>query len=265
MPAFDTPEPITADITVVSGTLQLIAGNRAETTVEVRPRVEHKDSDVRVAELVEVDYASGRLEVRDPQPSVLGRMIGRKSMVDITVELPAGSRVHAECGFGSIRCEGSLGASEVSVSHGNITVGRITGNTKLITGHGSIRADEIDGSAVVKSTSGAITLGQVTGELRANSALGDITADRALGSVTARATHGSIRLGQVAEGIVSVETSYGEVELGVSEGTAAWLDAASTKGAVRSSLEAADSPDSDEQTVEVRARSVWGDVLVHRA
>ncbi|WP_017587717.1 DUF4097 family beta strand repeat-containing protein [Nocardiopsis ganjiahuensis] len=265
MTTFATPGPITADITVVSGTLQIIAGDRAETTVEIRPRVDHKDNDVRAAELVEVDFAGGRLEVRDPQPSGLGRVIGRKGMVDITVELPAGSRVLAECGFGNIRCEGALGACEISTSHGNITVDRLTGNAKLTTGHGSIRAEEIDGSAVVKSTSGAITLGEVTGELRANSAHGDVTADRTLGSVTARTTHGSIRLGQVVQGSVGVETSYGELEIGVREGTAAWLDAVSTKGVVRSSLEAADSPAPTDRTVEVRARSVWGDVLVHRS
>ncbi|WP_304453202.1 DUF4097 family beta strand repeat-containing protein [Nocardiopsis sp. YSL2] len=265
MPIFDTPEPITADITLVAGNLQITAGRGAETTVEVRPRAEHKDVDVRAAESVEVDFAGGRLEVRDPQPSGLGRVIGRKGMVDITVELPVGSRVHASGGFGNIRCEGSLGPSEVSVSNGNITVHRVAGNAELTTGHGSVRAEEIDGSALVKSTGGALTLGTVHGELRANSAHGDITADRALASVTARTTHGSIRIGQVADGRVSVESSYGELEIGIREGTAAWLDAVSTKGVVRSSLEASDAPAPTEQTVEVRARSVWGDILVHRS
>ncbi|MBE1458231.1 hypothetical protein H4W79_002445 [Nocardiopsis terrae] len=265
MPTFDTPEPITADITMVAGTLQIFAGDRTETTVEIRPRVEDRDSDVRAAELVEVDYANDRLEVRDPQPSGLGRMIGRKGMVDITVELPAGSRVHASGGFGNIRCEGSLGTSELSLTNGNVTVGRIAGNTELTTGHGSVRVAEIDGSAMVRSTSGTITLGEVTGELRANSAHSDVIVDRALGSVTARTTHGSVRLGQVVEGSVNVETSYGELEIGVRAGTAAWLDAVSTKGVVRSSLEAADGPAPTEQTVEVRARSVWGDILLHRS
>ena len=145
MTTFATPEPITVDITVVSGTLQIIAGDRAETTVEIRPGNENKDSDVRAAQLVEVDFASGRLEVRDPKPSGLGRVIGRKGMVDITVELPAGSHVLADSGFGNIRCGGSLGASEISTSHGNITVDRVAGNAKLTTGYGSIRAEAVDG------------------------------------------------------------------------------------------------------------------------
>ncbi|MFF8766843.1 DUF4097 domain-containing protein [Nocardiopsis dassonvillei] len=265
MPTFDTPEPVTADITLVAGTLQINAGGRTETTVEVHPRDAAKESDVRAAEQVEVEYAGGRLQVRDPQPSGLGRVIGRKGMVDITVELPAGSRVHVSGGFGSARCEGVLGASEITFANGNIAVDRVTGNAELTTGHGWVRAGEIDGSAVVKSTGGALTLGTVTGDLRANSAHGDITADRALASVTARTHHGSIRLGQVVRGGIDIETAFGELEIGVREGTAAWLDAVSKKGVVRSSLEAADGPGPAEETVEIRARSVHGDVIVHRS
>lgn len=264
MPSFDTPEPITVDISVTAGAVQVDAGDRTETTVEVRPRDAAKESDVRAAEHVEIAYAGGRLEVRDPQASGLSRLL-RKGMVDITVELPAGSRVHARSDYGGIRCVGPLGASEIATSTGNITVGRIAGNAELTTAHGWIRAEEIDGSAVVKSTTGAITIGEVTGELRANSAHGDITVDRALASATARTTHGGIRLGQVVGGSVDVESSYGELEIGVREGTATWLDAVSTKGVVRSSLEAADDPGPAEQTVEVRARSVHGDVMVHRS
>ena len=265
MPTFDTPEPITADITLVAGNLHITAGDSAETIVEISPRAEHKDVDVRAAEAVEVHFAGGRLEVRDPEPTGLGRVVGRKGMVDITVELPAGSRVSAKCGFGGIRGEGRLGASEITVTNGNITVDLVSGNAELTTGHGWVRAEEVGGSAVVKSTTGALTLGTVDGDLRANSAHGDISADRVRGSVTARNSHGGIRLGQVEAGSVDVETSYGELEIGVREGTAAWLDAVSKKGVVRSSLEAADDPAPTEQTVEVRARSVWGDILVHRS
>ncbi|MFC3996167.1 DUF4097 domain-containing protein [Nocardiopsis sediminis] len=264
MPTFATPEPITADITLIAGTVQINAGDHTETTVEVRPRDAAKDSDVRAAEQIEVDFAGGRLQVSDAQSSVLSRML-RKGMVDITVELPAGSRVHAKGDHGGFRCEGPLGASEIACSSGHIAVDRIAGNAELTTAHGWIRAGEIDGSAVVKSTTGAITLGTVTGELQANSAHGDISVDRTPASVTARNSYGAIRLGQVVTGGIDVETSYGELEIGVRAGTAAWLDAVSTKGVVRSSLEAADDPGPAEETVRVRARTVHGDITVHRS
>jgi DUF4097 and DUF4098 domain-containing protein YvlB len=265
MPTFDTPEPITADITVVVGNLWITAGDGTETVVEVRPRAEHKDVDVRAAEAVEVDFAGGRLEIRDPQPSGLGRVIGRKGMIEISVVLPAGSRVHASTGFGGIRCEGRLGASEMAASNGSISVDAVSGSAELTMGHGWIRAEEIGGNAVVKSTHGALTLGTVAGDLRAKSAHGDITADRVGGSVTARTSHGAVLIGQVETGTVDAETSYGALEIGVREGTAAWLDVVSKKGVVRSSLEAADDPAPTERSVEIRARSVWGDILIRRS
>ncbi|MFW5415306.1 DUF4097 family beta strand repeat protein [Nocardiopsis sp. CNT-189] len=265
MPVFDTPDPVTVDLTLVAGSVQISAGDRTETAVEVRPRDEAKEADKRAAEQVEVAYAGGRLEIRDPQPSGLGRVVGRKGMVDITVELPAGSRLQASGDFGTFRCDGRLGAAGIALSNGNIAVDLITGNAELSTGYGWIRAGEIGGSATVKSSGGAITLGTVTGDLKANSAHGDITADRTPASVTARTTHGSVRLGRVSAGRIDVGTSYGELEIGVREGTAAWLDAVSKKGVVRSSLEAAADPAPTEETVEVRARSVHGDITVRRA
>lgn len=264
MPDFDTPEPITAEIGLTAGAVQIAAGDRTETTVEVRPRDAEKESDVRAAERVEVSYADGHLSVVDPRGSGLSRLL-RKGMVDISVELPAGSRLHVTGEYGNIRCTGTLGPSDITVSYGNITVHRIAGAAELATSHGWIRAQEIDGTAVVKSTTGGITVGEVTGEFRANSAHGEISVGRALASVAARTTHGNIRLGRLNEGGVDAETSYGEIEIGIPEGTATWLDVLSTRGAVRSSLEASDAPESTERTVEVRARSVHGDITVHRA
>ncbi|CAL9498522.1 hypothetical protein SUDANB121_03404 [Nocardiopsis dassonvillei] len=265
MPVFDTPEPITADIGLVAGALQVAAGDGSETVVEVRPRVADRESDVRAAEQVEVSYADGHLTVTDPpQGSGLGRLL-RNGLVDIAVELPAGSRLRVTSGYGNVRCTGTLGPSDITVSSGNITAHRIAGGAGLTTAHGWIRVREIDGSAVVKSTTGGITIGEVTGDFRANSAHGEISVDRALSSVTARTTYGNIRLGRVGEDGVDTETSYGEIEIGVPEGTATWFDALSGKGAVRSSLEAAEAPAPTERTLRVRARSVHGDITLHRA
>lgn len=264
MPTFDTPEPITAEIDLYVGALQINATARADTTVEVRPRDPAKDADVRAAGKVEIDYAGGRLLVKDPRGEGLGWLVS-KGMFEVTVDLPAGSRVHTSTGHVSIRCEGRLGASKLKTSSGNLALDRLDGNAELTSAHGSIRAQEIDGTAVVKTTNGAITLGTVTGELRMNSAYGDITAERALASVAAKNAYGSIRISEVVRGSVDLESSYGELEVGIREGTAAWLDAGSKHGVVRSSLEAAGDPGPAEETVELRARSVHGDIIIRRS
>ncbi|RNL86546.1 DUF4097 family beta strand repeat-containing protein [Halostreptopolyspora alba] len=264
MPTFDTPEPITTEIDLLIGAVQINAGDRADTTVEVRPRDPAKDADVRVAEQIRIDYAGGRLLVDDPNSTGMGALL-RKGTADVTIELPAGSRVQANVNHANIRCDGHLGTSTLASSSGNIALETLTGNAELTSTHGWIRAREIDGAATVKTTTGAVTLGTVTGELRVNSAHGEITTERALASVTVKTTHGSVRIGEVVRGDVNLDTSHGELEIGIREGTATWLDAGSRHGAVSSALEEAEDPGTAEETVEVRARTTYGDIVVRRA
>jgi hypothetical protein len=62
-----------------------------------------------------------------------------------------------------------------------------------------------------------------------------------------------------------LETSYGTVEAGVREGTAAWLDVQSGSGRVRNLLDATEGPEGAGETVEIRARTAYGDVVVRRS
>jgi DUF4097 and DUF4098 domain-containing protein YvlB len=134
-----------------------------------------------------------------------------------------------------------------------------------ITGSGQISIGEIDGSAVIKNLNGVIWVGEVTGDLRCNSANGDVTIDRALGAVAAKTANGAVRIGEVVRGSVELGTAYGELEVGIREGTAALLDVRSSYGSVRNSLQASDRPEPSDQTVEVRARTSFGDILIHRS
>lgn len=263
MPTFDTPEPITAEIDLAIGSVQIDAGDRADTTVEVHPRDPAKDADVRLAERLQIEYAGGRLLIKDSQSTGLGSLL-RKGTADVTVELPAGSRVHADVRHANIRCEGLLGTSTISASGGNLVLDRVAGHTELTSTHGQIRVQEIDGTATVTTTHGAIALGTVTGHLRMKAAHGEITADRVLASVEARTAYGNVRIGEVVRDSVDLETGHGELEVGISEGTAAWLDVGSKHGSVRSSLEAAEDPGDAEETVEVRARTTYGDIVIRR-
>src|SRR3712207_4253818 len=61
MPKFDTPAPIATVLTVPAGRIQLIAADRADTTVEVLPADAGKSRDVKAAEQTTVTYADGVL------------------------------------------------------------------------------------------------------------------------------------------------------------------------------------------------------------
>jgi hypothetical protein len=67
------------------------------------------------------------------------------------------------------------------------------------------------------------------------------------------------------DGAIVLETAAGELEVGIREGTAAWQDLSSQYGRVRNSLDEADSPEQSEATVEIRARTSYGDIKIHRS
>jgi DUF4097 and DUF4098 domain-containing protein YvlB len=288
MPVFTTPEPISVTIELSAGDARIIASDRTDTVIEVRPRDDARESDIRAAEQTRVEYSSGRLLVRSRQRnfiyegarSVIGP--GRGSSVDITIELPAGSQVQGDSGMGEFGCEGQLGEcrfktgmGNIRLAHagtvhlktgmGNIDVDRALGDADVTTGSGDVRIGQIEGAAVVKNSNGDTVVGEVTGDLRVKSANGRITVDRAHASVMAKTANGNIRIGEVVNGAIVLETAAGELEVGIREGTAAWLDVSSKYGRVRNSLDETDSPEQSEAKAEIRARTSYGDIKIHRA
>jgi hypothetical protein len=279
MPKFDTPEPIVAVIEVPAGHIVIHAGERADTVVEVRPTDESEDADLKVAEQARVEFEGGQLSVRAPR-SRLRSLVGRLPSVDVTIELPAGSRVDAKS-WGHFRGEGRIGDAtfetaagsirlaqagrlKLRTSAGDISVGLASGHADLGTSSGKIRIGTVDGTAVAKTSNGDITIGEVTGDARLKSANGDITVERALGSLEATTAFGNVRIGEVVRSWAHIGTRFGELEIGIAEGTAAWLDVNSQHGMVRSDLDAVDGPGESTETVEVRARTGYGDILIRR-
>lgn len=278
MPAFATPGPISATTHVGAGSIRFVAGKRAETVVEVRPRDPERDKDVRAAEQTEVTYAGGALTVRTRQRY----LVGPTGLVDVTVELPAGSDVEVTGSWTEVLGEGRLGEVRVKTSsgdvrldvtgplqlkaaHGSVAVERVEGAADIATSSGGLRIGLVDGPAVLKNSHGTTAVAAVTGELRVSGAHGNIEIGRAEDSVTAAVAHGNLRVAEVAHGSVQLETNYGAIEVGVREGTAAWLDLSSERGQVRNALTGATAPDDAEDTVEVRARTRWGNIDVRRA
>ncbi|ANP50062.1 DUF4097 and DUF4098 domain-containing protein YvlB [Streptomyces griseochromogenes] len=278
MPSFDTPEPISATVHVEAGSIQFTAGDRLDTVVEVRPHEPGKDQDLRTAKQTEVTYANGVLTVKTPKAS----LFGRTGIIDVMIELPTGSRIDMTGGAAQVLAEGQFGEVRVRTSagevrlgttgplhattpNGSISVDRVEGRAEITTSTGSLRVGLVDGPAVLKNSHGATTVDAAIGELRASSVHGDIVIRRAEASVTATTTNGAVRLGEVASGTVQLETSYGGIEVGVREGTAAWLDVSSGFGQVRNALTVSEAPKKTEDTVEVIARTQHGNIDILRA
>ena len=282
MPTFDTPEPIAVTVELGVGDLRVVASDRTDTMVEVRPSDPGKKADVTAAEQTRVEYAGGRLLIKAPKSWRPYSWRGGGESVDVQVELPAGSQLRGETGVAALRGQGRLGecrfktgvgdiqldragAVQLRTGVGDLTVERADGEAELTTGSGSVRVDQIDGAAVVKNSNGDTWIGEVTGNLQVNAANGRISVDRARETVAAKSANGDIRLGEVAHGAVLAQTAFGRVEIGIRDGVAAWLDLNTRFGNVHNDLDAAGRPESGEDAVEVRARTSFGNISIHRS
>lgn len=280
MPTFATPRPITAVIDLLVGDVRIVAGERTDTVVEVHPRDRSNELDVKAAEQTRAEYAAGQLTVKTPRS--LQVFFSRKvATVDVTVALPSGSDVRAQTSMGDLTCEGQVGKCSLKTSTGDISVhlaatvslstpqGRVSVDQVIgdatVTGSGDLRVGAVGGAATIRNLDGDSWIGEVNGDIRLNSAHGNIAVDRAGAGVVGRTAFGDIRIGDVRCGSVELHTASGEVEVGIRHGTAAWLDVKSSFGNVRNNIDAADGPGDSGETVEIRARTAYGDIVIRRA
>jgi hypothetical protein len=283
MPTFETNQPIVLSIEMSQGAVHVIAGDRTDTVVAVNPSDRGRPQDVEAAGKTVVDLANGTLSIRAPKPPGIAAHLGRRrgGSVEVTVELPERSSLRAEAGLADFRCDGRLDDVEVKTDAGDVRLDQ-TEALRVRSGAGQVAVEEasgraeivaagdmtigvVAGDAEVKNLNGKTWIGRVRGTARVKSANGDVTIEDAGSDVTVKTANGDIRLGQVARGSVTIETASGGLKIGVREGTAAWIDAATKFGRVHDNLTSADDPEQSAETVQVRARTEFGDVLIARS
>lgn len=283
MTSFDTARPIVLSIDVTQGTVHVIAGDRTDTVVSVSPSNPDNQLDLEVAQNTRVDLTNDNLTIATPKRrGIAGYLgIGRSGSVDVTVELPERSSLTAEAGFADFRCDGHLGDVEVKTGAGNVLVDRVgaarihsgagrvglevsTGNANVATA-GDVTIGTIGGDAEIKNLNGKTLMGRVEGDVRVKSANGDVTIGDVRRDVMVTTANGAIRLGQVTRGSASIETASGGLEIGVKEGTAAWIDANTRFGQIHNTLTPADDPEQSAERIQVHARTTFGDILITRS
>ncbi len=236
---------------------------------------------MQAAEQTRVEFQDGKLLVKTPRQRGIPNP-RRSRSVDVLIELPTGSRVHGQTGMGDLRLTGRLGECRLKsgtgnievdrtgplhlhTSTGNVSVDAVDGDAEISTASGTLRVGGVDGGAVVKNSNGPTTIGRVAGDLRVRASNGDISVAEAAGGVDAKSANGSLRVGEVARGSVVLKTSMGDIEVGIAEDTAAWLDVHTSSGRVRNSLDQSEARPDRAGTVEVRAQTSFGDITIHRS
>ncbi|QCB93087.1 DUF4097 family beta strand repeat-containing protein [Cellulomonas shaoxiangyii] len=279
MPTFPAPGPVPVLVDVPFGNLHVVAGDRDDVVVTVLPAEPAKSGSVRAAE--ETRVARDGDAVTIVYPAAWKQYVHPFSAggARVTIELPAGSDLRGKAG--SLYAEGRLGTVDLTlnggdarideaarlrlkVSAGAVVVRRVTGATEVKASAGGVRLDEMAGEGTVRASNGPTQVGSVTGVLEIVGAHAEIVVGRVRGTLTAKAAHAGIRVGPVESGNVRLTSSYGSIEVGVPEGTAAWLDVASEHGSVRNQLTPTHGPVEEQSTAQVFASTGWGDVILRR-
>ncbi|MGC4853444.1 DUF4097 family beta strand repeat-containing protein [Micromonospora sp. DT4] len=197
MQSFATPSPISAVLDIPAGRVQLIAADRADTTVEVRPADAGRGRDTRAAEHTTVAYADGVLRVTTAAPAK--QLLGASGSVEVTVQLPTDSRVEVRAASAELRGVGRLG---------DVTV------------DGAYRHIKIDEAASVRLTAidGTVEVGRLNGSAEISTARGDIL------------------VGEATRGRVVLRTRSGDISVAAASGVSAALDAGTDHGRVSNAL-----------------------------
>lgn len=278
MPTFPAPHPVPVVVDVPFGNLHVVAGERDDVVVTVLP-TDKKSGSVRAAEEVRVERDGDAVTITYPNSWKQYVLPFAAGTADITVELPTGSELRGKTG--SLYAEGALGAVDMTLNAGNVTlddVDRVTlkvsagsvavrralGPTDIKVSAGSVRVDEIAGDATIRASNGTTTVGSVTGTLQVQGAHADIMVSQVRGTLTVKSAHAGIRVNNLESGSATLTTSYGTIEVGVPEGVAAYLDVASEHGSVRNHLTPTEGPVENESTAEIHASTGYGDIVVRR-
>jgi hypothetical protein len=276
MPAFDTPEPIAATVVVAGAQVRVTASDRTDTVVLVEPIDKASQSDVKVANKTKVDFAGGQLSVKTTASG------NKNGSVAITIDLPVGSCLVAYLAHSSVHADGSFGECELHLASGRVQLDRISAlqaniaSGEVTIGHIAERAN-IDGAAFavricevgdtvkLSSSGGQTWIGHASADLDLSSGHGGFDIDRADGAVTAKTGDGAIRIGRLTRGQAELLNRSGNIDVGISEGTAATVDANSKRGSVRNSVPSQENPDPSDNKVAVHARTRYGDIIIQPA
>lgn len=197
MQTFDTPAPISAVLEIPAGRIQLIAADRADTTVEILPADPAKSSDTTAAEQTTVAYADGVLRITTAPP--VNKLFGPSGSLEVTVRVPAGSHVEARAASAELRGVGRLGDVAFDGAYQKIKIDEAA----------SVRLTAIDGD---------VEVGRLNGPAEISTARGDIT--------VAEATRGTVVL----------RTQSGDISIAAAAGVSAALDAGTGHGRVSNAL-----------------------------
>jgi len=265
--SFDVSAPVELEVRLSSGEVTIDPSLDGRVEVELTA---HDDDSQRL-----VDEARVELQDRSDRPRVIVEVpqkrggfsfsFGRQG-ITCRVRCPEGSVVTAKTKSADLTVRGTIGSVSFTTASGDLDLERVSGGVNAKSASGDVSAREIGGDVSIQSASGDVSLEVVRGAASVTSVSGDVRIDEAYDDLNANTVSGDQKHSAVMRGRVAAQSVSGDVSIGVRRGSKVFLDCNTLSGDTSSELElTGDAPDGDGPLVEIKAKTVSGDIQITRA
>ncbi len=266
---FETPGPTSLYVELGSGDLAIRCDEVDLTTVEVTGKL---------ADEVTVEQRGEQIVVLAPRNR--GGIFGGGDKLDVHVTMPSGSELATKLGSADVTCTGRLGETRIKTGSGEVTLDLVDGEALVESGSGDVEIGESAQDLRVKTGSGDIEIGRAGAQVSVSTGSGDIEIGNAVHAVAVKSGSGDMLVRQAhddvalstASGDLVVETMRrgrlqaknvsGDIRVGIPAGVPVWTDISTVTGQVTSSLQGAGQPEEGQDHVELRAKTVSGDIAL---
>ena len=268
---FASPDPAQLYVEIGKGRVRVSAADTTESEVEVAGRD---------CELVEVQQVGGQISIVTPRQRV--GFFGGDSRIEVTVTVPLMSELAIKTGSADVTVDGTVGTTEIKSGSGDVRLADLAGPALVETGSGGVSIDvanaelriksgsgdvslrHAEGAVAVSTGSGDVVLGTANGPAAVKTGSGDLKIDVANTDVSMTTGSGDLLVGAARRGRFTVKGASGDVHIGIPAGVPVWTDISTISGSIRSSLDGAGEPEQGADHIELRAKTVSGDVVLNQ-
>lgn len=266
---FDTPQPVRLYAEIGRGEVRCRATDTTVATVTVRGPV---------ADQVSVTYEGDEITVVAPRQRT--GFFGGEPEVVLEVTLPTGSDAMVKTGSADIDLAGEYAACVLRSGSGQVDVETLTAPSQVETGSGDVTIQVCHGELRVKSGSGDVRVGHAEAGASVSTGSGDVRIETAHGPTAVKTGSGDLLVGDAHDdvslatasgdliittarrGRVTMRSASGDVQVGVPQGLPVWTDISTVTGELVSTLAATGEPEEGADYLELRAKTVSGDVAL---
>jgi hypothetical protein len=267
---FDTPGPVRLDLELPAGRVEIDASAGDTTHVDLEALTTEAE-DLLAGARVDAQQRGDGHEVRVVVTQRTGWFvhIGRGPEIRLRVACPRGAVAIVRTKSADLIARGELRELDVKTASGDVSAQEVTEDVNVKTASGDVALDTVGGRTRVQTASGDASIQRADGEVTVQLVSGDLWIHDAGASVHANTVSGDQRIEAVTEGVVEAHSVSGDVLIGVRRGSRVYVDVNTISGSTSSELELADAPAGEPEEegplVELRAKTVSGDVAIARA